>query len=119
MRRHARLAAASTLVVLMTGCSAGGVLSHDKLICRRFATGVSAVDSVGTNSTDLFASAVMRGRQEARRPGYLSADLAKRLRVMTSDACNIGRAVQGFTADCRAVGVSGPVWLEPYAPSCG
>jgi hypothetical protein len=96
------------------------VRSHDKLICRRFASGASAVDSVGFNSTDLFARAVTLGRQEARRPGYLSANLAKHLRVMTSDACNIGRAVQGFTADCRAVGVNGPVWpQESYAGSCG
>src|SRR5215813_1570701 len=122
MGRYARLAAASVMsVVLMTGCSAGGVRSHDKLICRKFATAVSVVESSGTNSTDLLAMAVTLGRQAARRPGYLSANLAKHLRVMTSDACNIGRAVQGFTGDCRAVGVNGPVWLEPRrAPSsCG
>ena len=119
MSRYARLAAASVVSLLMvTGCSAGGVHSHDKLICRRFAAAVSVVDSSGVNSTDLFAEAVTLARAAARRPGYLSARLARNLRVVTS-ACNIGLAVQGFTADCRAVGVEGPVWPEPYAPSCG
>jgi len=103
-------------VVLMTGCSAGAVRSHDRLICRRLAAGVSAVESLGTNSTDLFASAVMLGRQATRRPGYLSANLAKHLRA--TDACNNARAVQGLTADCWAVGVNGPVWLQA-ASSCG
>ena len=118
MARYARLAAAGVMaVVLITGCSAGSVRSHDKLICRRFASGVSALDSAGT--LGLFARAAMLGRQAARRPGYLSANLAKHLRVMTSDVCNIGPAVQGFTVDCRAAGVSGPVWPKPYAPSCG
>jgi len=108
-----------TLVVLMTACSAGGVRSHNKLICRRFANAVSATKSSGTNSTDLFAEAVTLAREEARRPGYLSAYMSKQLRVMTSDACNIGLAVQGFSADCRAAGVKRPVWLGPYPTSCG
>jgi hypothetical protein len=50
------------------------------------------------------------------RAGYLSADMAKHL--LATDACNNAQAVQGLTADCRAVGVNGPVWLEPDAMSC-
>ena len=97
--------------MLLAGDSAS---SHDRLICRRFASTVSVVDSSGgQNSLDLFARAVMLGRQAARRPGYLSADMAKHLTA--TDACNNARAVQGFMADCRAVGVYGPVWPEPYA----
>jgi hypothetical protein len=117
MGRYARLAAASVMsVFLMTACSAGGVRSHDKLICERFARAMSVVDSHGANSLEVFGRAVTLGRQAARRPGYLSADLAKHLRA--TDACNNTRAVQGFLSDCRAVGVNGPVWLEPDATSC-
>ena len=122
MGRYARLAAASAVpLLLVTGCTAGSPRYHDTLICEKFATGASAADSPGTRAADRythFARAVTLGRNDARRPGYLSPRLARDVRAVTSGGCNIGRAVQAFTADCRAGGVKRPVWLL-YVGSCG
>src|SRR5215475_6022579 len=120
MVRHGGLAAASVVsLLLVTGCSAGGSRSNDEVICRAFASAISVVDSSGINSTDLLVRALTAGREAARRSGYLSARLARDLRAVTSGECNkISGALPDFEADCRDVGVRGPVWLEPYAPSC-
>jgi len=55
-------------------------LAISRQTCRRFASALSVVDSSGINATDLFARAVTVGRVAARRPGYLSARLARNLR---------------------------------------
>ena len=90
MGRYGRLAAASVVsLLLVTGCSAGGLRPHDKLTCRRFASAVSVVDSSGINATDLFARAVTVGRVAARRPGYLSARLARN-RLLSADGATAG-----------------------------
>jgi hypothetical protein len=65
----------------------------------------------------LFQGTEARG-EAAHRPGYLSPRLARNLRVVTSEKCNIGRAALEFEADCRAAGIKGAVWLQ-YAGSCG
>jgi len=90
MGRYGPLAAASVVSLpLVTGCSAGGLRSHDKLTCRRFASAVSVVDPSGINATDLFARAVTVGRVAARRPGYLSARLARN-RLLSADGATAG-----------------------------
>jgi hypothetical protein len=118
MGRYTLVAAASVIsALLLTACSAGGVPAHDRLVCQSFARATSALDSHGAKSLEVFGRALTLGRQEAHRPGYLSADMAKHLRA--TDACNNARAIQGFKADCRAVGVNGPVWPPgPDAISC-
>jgi hypothetical protein len=74
-----------------------------------FATAVSVVESSG--HITLWHRAVIRGRNEARQPEYLSPRMARSLKVATSSDPDIGKAVRAFAADCRAVGVDGPVFL--------
>jgi hypothetical protein len=118
MRRYARLATVSFVsLLLVTGCGASQ-RNHDQLICQKFASAMSVVNSSGINSTNLFSKALKLGGEAAHRPGYLSPRLARNLRVVTSEKCNIGRAALEFEADCRAAGIKGAVWLQ-YAGSCG
>jgi hypothetical protein len=119
MSRYAPLSVASVVsLLLVTGCSASGSHYHDKQTCETFASAVSAVN------TPLWPNAVRQGRKAVRRPGYLSPRLARDLRVLTSPALDtlpdldIRSALQAFAADCRAVGVKGPVFLT-YAGSEG
>ena len=117
MFRYTLPAAAGVVsLVLVTGCIAGGLLYHDRLICRTFANAIAHP----SRQPDPFANAITLGRKAALRPGYLSRRLARDLAGVTSGECNrISPAVRGFEADCRAAGIKGAVWPEPYAPSCG
>src|SRR5215475_11673360 len=112
MRRCAGLAAASVMsVLLITACSATAVRSHDMLICQRLAVGMHS----GVGSSDLFGRALTLGRESAHRRGYLSANLAKDL--LATDTCNYARPARRLAADCRAVGIDGPVFppMEPIS----
>ena len=122
---HVRLAIAIVLSVLVvTGCAAGDPHFHDKLICKTMAAAVARPGYISPDGVSHFTNlgrAWVVVRRAVRRNGYLSpqmdSDLHAAFEKQPLNASRNAAAYGAFTADCRAVGVKGPVWPKPDSMS--
>jgi hypothetical protein len=111
MVRHGRPAIAGVVALLVvTGCTAGSPQDrHSALVCKRFATAVSR--ERWPKNLHPLGLAEVPAQKALRRPGYYSASFARALRaLLTTQSIH---DVKVFTADCRALGVKGPVFEFP------